>query len=41
MLDPSVKKQLKAGVKEVGFLGKVSISVSTNGLSKILTIADK
>jgi hypothetical protein len=40
LLDPSLKKQLKTEDKNLG-LGKIMISVSTNGLSKILTISDK
>jgi hypothetical protein len=35
-----LKKQLKTEDKDLG-LGKIMISVSTNGLSKILTISDK
>ena len=40
-IDPSLKRQLKPGEKDIGLLGKVCINITTNGISKILTISDK
>jgi len=41
IIDPSLKRQLRPGERDIGLLGKVCVSITTNGISKILTISDK